>query len=148
MMPTSRRTGVLAACIGLAVAMAAGSAAAGDGSLDHLRCFKVKDSQEKATYNADIENAVSGSQLGCEIKVPAKMACLDTHKSNVQPPPPLEGELPSPGTLVADYLCYKVKCPKQQPVELFRVDQFGARTIELKTPKLLCAPAPAGVVEG
>ncbi len=148
MMSTSRRTGVLATCLGFAVAMAATTAAAGALNLDHLRCFKVKDSQEKATYTADVSNTVSGTQLGCEIRVPAKMACLTTAKSNVQPPPPLGGELPSPGNLDLDYVCYKLKCPKQKvKIELFKVDQFGARTVELKTPKLLCAPAPA-VQEG
>ena len=41
-----------------------------------------------------------------------------------------------------DYLCYKIACPRQQPLpQLVIRDQFGRRDVFIKPPKFLCAPA-------
>ena len=53
---------------------------------DHLKCYKVKDPQAKATYTADLGGLVA--EPGCTIKVPAFMACVPTTKASVVPTPP------------------------------------------------------------
>jgi hypothetical protein len=108
--------------------------------LDHLQCYKVKDSVTKAIYSADLtpsEPALVAPPT-CKVKVPAKLLCVATDKTNVNPPPP-----GSPaGSPAQTYLCYKVKCPKVQPT-LNVQDQFGSHSVLVKGASLLCAPAPA-----
>ena len=41
---------------------------------DHLACYKVKDTEAKARYTADIDGLVL--EPGCTVKVPATMACF------------------------------------------------------------------------
>ena len=53
---------------------------------DHLKCYKVKDSRPKASYDADLQGLAP--EPGCTIKVPAKLLCVETTKTNVQPTPP------------------------------------------------------------
>ena len=53
---------------------------------DRLKCYKVKDSQAKAIYTADLGGLTP--ELGCMVKVPATMACVPATKTNVQPSPP------------------------------------------------------------
>ncbi len=117
------------------------AAPAGGAALDHLKCFKIKDPQAKAKYTADLD-VVSGtaggiSEPGCTIKVPAIMACVPTVKTNVTPTPP---GIPDQGT-PNSFFCYKVKCPAVAHPALSGTDQFGSRTVEVKTgSRLLCAP--------
>src|SRR6266849_5606522 len=107
---------------------------------DHLKCYKVKDPQKKAKYTADLD-VVSGtaggiSEPGCAIKVPAVTACVPTVKTNIAPIPP---GIPDQGT-PNSFFCYKVKCPPVVHPALSGTDQFGSRTVEVKTgSRLLCA---------
>jgi Protein of unknown function (DUF1566) len=111
---------------------------------DHLACYKVKDSQAKATYTADVSGLVV--QSGCTIKVPAAMACTPASKTNVTPTPPGGGGVGRPH----GFTCYKVKCPKV-PKGTFKpvteTDQFGSHTMTPSTTQLVCAP-DAGPTDG
>ena len=60
---------------------------------------------------------------------------MDTTKSAVTPPPPGAPDAEPAQT----YLCYKTKCPKQQPTATFE-DQFGTHNVIVKTTALVCAP--------
>jgi hypothetical protein len=110
---------------------------------DHLKCYAIKDFLHVKPFKADLipEQVAAGFQVepGCKIIMPAKLFCIDVRKTNVQPPPPFVVN----GTSNArDYLCYKIACPKQQPLpQLVIRDQFGRRDVFIKPPKFLCAPA-------
>jgi hypothetical protein len=101
---------------------------------DHLECFKSKDPQQKATYTADL--AGLALEPGCQVKVPAKLTCVPTAKTNVAPPPPGGGQTGVPN----GFNCYTVKCPKTPLPTVPTADQFGTRTVTLGPSKLLCAP--------
>ena len=101
---------------------------------DHLACFKVTDTQAKGKYVADI--AGLGRESRCVVKLPAKMACFPTTKSNVTPTPPGGGATGTPNA----FFCYKVKCPKTTLPTLAGEDQFGSRTVTPSAAKLVCAP--------
>jgi hypothetical protein len=108
---------------------------------DHLQCYKIKDSVTKTVYSADLtpsEPALVAAPPTCKVKVPAKLLCVATDKTNVTPLPPGS----PPGAPGQTYLCYKVKCPKV-PTTLSVQDQFGAHSVLVKSSSLLCAPAPA-----
>jgi hypothetical protein len=101
---------------------------------DHLKCYKVKDSRPKASYTADLQGL--SPESGCTIKLPGKLLCVETTKTNVQPTPPGLG----PGGAAGRFVCYAVKCPKAALPTVTWRDQFGAGTLTPKAPKLLCAP--------
>lgn len=101
---------------------------------DHLKCFKVKESQPKTSYTADLSGLVM--ETGCTIKFPAAMACVPTTKENVQPTPPGGGGTGTPNA----FGCYKIKCPKGSLPPLQLNDQFGSRSVAPIKSKLLCAP--------
>jgi hypothetical protein len=101
---------------------------------DHLECYKVRDPQAKTSYTADLGGLVA--EPGCLIRVPAKMACVPSTKTNVQPTPPGTGGSGTPNA----FGCYKIKCPKSALPAVALNDQFGSRSVTPITPKLLCAP--------
>ncbi len=107
---------------------------------DHLQCYKIQDALAKGVYTADItpDDLAFPASAGCTIKVPAKLLCIDAVKSNVSPVPPGA----APGAAAQKYLCYKAKCPKNQPTATLD-DQFGTHAVAVKTTSLLCAPVPA-----
>src|SRR5262245_24730531 len=124
---------------------AAHLAVAQPAPFSHLRCSKVRDTIPKATYTAD---EVLDSVRTCIIKVPAKLFCRFTSKTNVTPPPPGGG--PNTTLNVQGFFCYKQKCPKfhssGNPITI--KDQFGTHVfpepITINS-SLLCAPAsPSG----
>src|SRR5690348_16185347 len=53
---------------------------------DHLKCYKVKDTQPKATYTADLGGLVA--EPGCLIKVPGNLLCVEATKTGITPTPP------------------------------------------------------------
>src|SRR5262245_17735200 len=97
----------------------------GDAAVrDHLACFKIKDPLAGASYTADLD--ALAVEEGCTIRVPAKVACVASSKTNVTPTPP--GGV---GNAVLDpFVCYKVKCAKQIHPGVAAPDQFGSRTLE------------------
>jgi hypothetical protein len=130
-MPTARPLAALT-CASLIASFTA--LADAQSVADHLKCYKVKDPQAKATYTADLGGLVA--EPSCTIKVPAIMACVPATKTNVTPPPPGGGPSGTPNS----FFCYKVKCPKATFPTLPGADQFGSRTVTPKTVSLLCAP--------
>ena len=102
---------------------------------DHLKCYRVKDSQKKTKYTATLDGLAA--EPGCAIKVPAIMVCVPASKTNVQPPPPGGGATGIAGA----FGCYKVKCPKATLPSFHLKDQFGDRMVIPTAPKLLCAPS-------
>jgi len=131
-----RMTGKRDAChvLALALLLIPFTSAHGQPVPDHLKCYKVKDSRPKASYTADLGGLVP--EPGCRIKVPAKLLCVETAKTNVQPSPPGG----SPANPAGQFACYTVKCPKTVPPTVAWLDQFGAGTLTPSTAKLLCAP--------
>jgi hypothetical protein len=122
--------------VGLAVPML------GHGQVaDHLKCYAIKDSLRESgvnpvkTYTADLNGLVP--EPGCVIKMPAKYACVDTTKANVQPTPPGA----APGPAAGQFLCYKLKCAKAGAPAVTLGDQFGTRAVTARGAKFLCAPA-------
>ena len=108
--------------------------ASGQPVPDHLKCYKVEDSRPKASYTADLGGLVP--EPGCKVKLPAKLLCVETAKTNVQPSPSAG---PS-GTPAGRFACYKLKCPKNVAPTVTWQDQFGAGTLTPGPAKLLCAP--------
>jgi hypothetical protein len=106
---------------------------------DHLGCYKVKDSA-RGRFTITVTNA--GVTQRCSVKLPAKVACLETQKSDVVPAPPGGG--PSP-TAAGNFLCYRMKCPRPFPPDFEMEDQFGRRVVDFRAGQLLCAPARRGV---
>lgn len=124
-----------------ALAAASTSAAA---IADHQQYYKIKDDVAKAAYNADLVPTDTAFPLaqGCEIKVPARLLCIDVDKTNVTPAPPGSGA----GLPAQKSLCYKVKCPKPAaPIETTIVDQFGTHGVRATQTSYVCAPVPAPV---
>ena len=109
-------------------------------TMDHLTCFKARDGAPRARYSATLTN--DAGSVACRVKVPAKLACLETAKSNVTPAPPGGG----PSSAIGGFLCYQVKCPRGQTVSGQMTDQFGARTVAFRGAILLCAPATRGTL--
>jgi hypothetical protein len=123
----------------LALAMTVAAVPA-HAAFDHLQCFKIKDNSAPATYTADInplDATFVAAPPGCEIKVPAKLLCVDAEKTNVAPTPPGAAD----GASAQPYLCYKAKCTKVQPSTSV-TDQFGVHSIVVKSTKMVCAPVP------
>src|SRR5262249_44262118 len=89
----------------------------------------------KAVYTADLGGLAP--EPGCEVKVPGKLLCVETTKTNVSPTPPSAPAGPAAG----QFVCYKVKCPKGAPPVVTVTDQFGTHTFTPSAAQLLCAPA-------
>ena len=122
----------------LAIVLVAAVATGGHAQVaDHLKCYSGKDPAVTALYTADLDGLVP--EPGCQVKVPAKLVCVPTPKTNVQPTPPNPTVVGSAATMM---VCYKVKCVKAALPPVAVADQFGARVLAAKTAKLLCAPVP------
>jgi hypothetical protein len=102
---------------------------------NHLTCFKARDSAPRAKYSLTL--TTDAGPLACKVKVPAKLACLETAKSNVSPTPPGGG----PTGAVGSFLCYQLKCQRGSAFSADMEDQFGRRTVNFRGTQLLCAPA-------
>ncbi|HXC49415.1 MAG TPA: hypothetical protein VN634_00905 [Candidatus Limnocylindrales bacterium] len=104
---------------------------------DHLQCFKISDALAKTSYTATLTPAdiTYQASIGCTVKVPAKLLCVDVAKSAVSPVPPGSAA----GLQAQKYLCYKTKCTKSSPTDSLD-DQFGTHAITVKSTGYLCAP--------
>ena len=140
MMKIVSRMLLVAAAFAYVVTSAGSAMAACVGpTCDHLKCYKVKDSAPKASYTANV-NGLS-VEIGCTVKVPAKICCVPASKTAVTPAPPGGGGSGVPNT----FCCYKLKCPKQTLLPVTVQDQFGSRSVQPGTAKYLCAPSsPSG----
>jgi hypothetical protein len=107
--------------------------------LDHLKCYRIKDSLQPKGYRADLTNQF-GVEPGCVVMQPARALCVETDKRITSSPAPPGGG-PS-GTPAGHFLCYAVRCPtKAAPDDIAVEDQFGRRVISIEQPRILCAPA-------
>jgi hypothetical protein len=107
---------------------------------DHLKCYKIADPLPGGITLADLvpeQDPPFTTELGCKIKRPAKLFCIDVEKTNVSPPPPSTVG----GQTTRDFLCYPLKCPPLANMPLAVEDQFGPRTVLVKQPKVFCVPA-------
>lgn len=141
-MKSSLRTAALAVASVLTIA---GAARAGvEPTRDHLQCYKVKDpSVYAATLAMDIgfETEVLGlaDTTGCEAKIRSVELCAPAAKTVLATDATI---LPVSGQpLVNGFLCYKIKCPKVDPLDAPVADQFGARTVTVSTVTKVCTPA-------
>jgi len=137
------RVGLLAALI-----MSLPATATAQPIFDHLKCYKIIDPPSPIpAYTADLlpeQLPPFNLAPGCLIKMPARLFCIDVEKSNVNPPPPLQVN----GANARDYLCYRVTCPPvSDPKKVHVKDQFGERTIAIKPPRFVCAPAEKSCVQ-
>jgi len=105
-----------AALVGAALTMALATVV----HADHLECSPIKDSAPRATYTADLTGLAANPC--CIVKVPAKLLCVDTTKTNVNPPPPGGG--PTGGN-AGKFVCYRIKCPRTAFTPVAVADQFG-----------------------
>jgi hypothetical protein len=161
MVEEARRAARRPVLLGLSLLLAAGpwaaSGAAAQDIFDHMKCYKIKDTQRSKLYTADLapklthdfqlepgDTIVGGTTIkGCRIKVPAKYFCIDVDKQDahdVDPPyDPAQWTVPGPES--GERLCYALKCPDTAPKSLAIIDQFGTREIFLlgKT-SFLCTP--------
>jgi hypothetical protein len=117
-------------------ALALAAPASAQPAPDHLACYKAKD-RTKGRFTVSLSNA--GASQSCVVKMPAKLACLETEKSNVIPTPAGGGPAPTPA---GNFLCYQMKCPRPSSFEM--QDQFGKRVVGFRGAQLLCAPATRG----
>ena len=141
-----RRTAPHSILVALVIAVLAVLRPSGAHAIaDHLTCYSIKDPQPRATYTGTLLSFPADDRgggvfhPGCVIRMPAKVLCQATSKSLVDPTPPGAADgIQQPNS----FLCYKVKCPGQlSEVPLPVHDQFGARTVTRRVPKILCAPA-------
>ena len=130
----------------IGIAMLASSAQA---QVDHLTCYKAKDSASfaaLATLDA-VQDAFDPGQ--CQIIGKAKLFCVPTSKAldefTVDKLPAVP--LPVPGIdPQQDHVCYKVKCPKKTIADTDVSDQFGARALSKFKAQFICVPAVKGLV--
>jgi hypothetical protein len=122
------------AAVGVVAFMFRGPATAGAAG-DHLTCHKIRDSLTAAQYTADLTGLTP--ETGCTIRIPGKLLCVGTEKSNVVPAPPGA----PPAAAAGRFVCYKVRCPKSLLSPVTVTDQFGTRSVQPQAPKLVCAPA-------
>ena len=131
--------------LALGAALIAGPAQAQIG--DHMRCYKIKDTQ-KLKGTVDIDTAQFGLAPNCKISK-ASLLCVPADKSNESvidrrtgdPVTPLPlSALPLPG----DQLCYRVKCKDTPPPDTEVTDQFGTRLVTKFKERFLCTPAVKG----
>jgi hypothetical protein len=128
------------AVLGMAV-LGATAATVASAQIQHLKCYKIADPQEKAKYTADLTGIKPGP--GCTIVIPAALVCEPIMEVNLSPAPPgSNGAATGKG-----FACYKVKCKNTKtpvpPVQL--KDQFGDRDVTVKTAKLVCEPLVTGI---
>ena len=101
---------------------------------DHLTCFKAGDDEAAPVVAPPLtlSTAMGGVGSGCEIKKKAHTVCLRTEKNGGNDPR---------GPIVANFVCYKVKCESPPVVPAADlIDQFAGRIIELKKIFTVCAP--------
>jgi hypothetical protein len=128
----------------LAALVAAGvTSQAGAMSFDQLHCRRVRDDAPKRRVRTELvaRDPVFGSATGCILKLPARYLCDGSALAGTTPDTP--GVVA--GAQAQRYLCYRARCDDGgQTLTLH--DQFGERAVEVKSSRLVCAPAH--LVEG
>jgi VWD domain-containing protein len=105
---------------------------------DHLKCYRLKDAAAPARYAAAIatrDPADFPTEAGCFVRTPAALLCVAARQVVISPA--TAGALA--GQPSQDYLCYKMKCPRNQPT-LTLTDQFGSHPLRVTRSDLYCTP--------
>jgi hypothetical protein len=123
----------------LALLFVSTNAVAGANSR-YSHCYKIKDSQAAAKYTVDLQpnDFRFPDAEGCEIKVPAKLLCVDSYDTNLAPTP---AEGIGGGLNGQKYLCYKAKCPvPAAPLVVGVGDALGVREVTASKTAQVCVP--------
>jgi len=138
----------LAAALGALLA-AAGVRVAGAQTLDHLKCFRVKD--ERASSNVRYEFDLTplptspfAVERRCTAKAKARSICIPVAKTSVSPAP-----FPAPvGAPASVTVCYTARCPRETDLTFDVVDQIGGSgplLVKSRTQRRdVCVPAVSG----
>jgi hypothetical protein len=113
---------------------------------DHLKCYSVvKDSAAtKDAFLVNLFNEQFGEETGCALVTKARMFCTPAAKG--VEPNPLGDDSRGP-QLESSFLCYRIQCPNSERREIALVDdQFGTRSITVKSSRFLCAPVAASTM--
>jgi hypothetical protein len=123
--------------------------AAAQTPADHLQCHKVTDSSKFKFADVTLIALETSFQVpaGCTVKGKAKEICIPTSKAVIETDAPVPPFVPVVDPAAASYVCYKLKCPKQEVVDTLVTDQFGVRDLQkIKKAGKLCVPIAHGVV--
>jgi hypothetical protein len=126
-----------------ALALAPAPPARAQETFDHLKCFAIRDRlPERTVLATDLlpEQKPPFADQRCKVRLPARFFCVDVRKENV-----LERGLPRPllpidGDDAGDYLCYRLRCPREG-LAVGVADQFAGRIVSTRLSDLLCIPA-------
>lgn len=129
--------------VALLVALCAAGVASTAGAIpfDQLQCRRVRDDLPKRRVRAELvaRDPMLGSVSGCILKLPARYLCDGSEMTAVTPEVPAS----TPGAEAPRYLCYRARCDDDDG-ELAVHDRFGARTVAVKSSRLVCAPVETG----
>ena len=107
---------------------------------DHLTCFKIKDSGKVRVKLDMLANEAQRqySIKGCKMQARASEFCVPATKIvTYGEHNPIGGQ-----RLENDFLCYKLRCEKQDlPWRQWVIDQFGRRQVGAFKPAKICTPA-------
>lgn len=113
---------------------------------DHLKCYKMKDTETFHSANADIGTIEPSFGLqNCRIKKKARQICIPATKDVTE----ITDGTDTPFAVATDDLafeqvCYKITCPSVTIPPQTVSDQFGTRTVEKLKASTLCVPAVFG----
>lgn len=109
------------------------------GDLDHLKCYEARDENPLSELHLNLFNKF-GVEQGCHVRTKTPLYCTPTSKFVLEDGAAANGDDPRGDALKTDFLCYKMRCPKN-PVRVLEVDdQFGHRRIKIKDAKMICTP--------
>jgi hypothetical protein len=123
-----------------------GSSSAFAQPYDHLKCYKMKDTETFHSANADIGTIEPSFGLqNCRIKKKARQICIPATKDVTE----ITEGTDTPFVVATDDLafeqvCYKITCPSVIIPPQTVSDQFGTRTVEKLKASTLCVPAVFG----
>jgi hypothetical protein len=136
----------LSNCAAAAALVALASSSAFAQPYDHLKCYKMKDTETFHSANADIGTIEPSFGLqNCRIKKKAKQICIPATKDVTE----IVDGTDTPFVVATDDLafeqvCYKITCPSVTIPDQTVSDQFGTRTVEKLKASTLCVPAVFG----
>ena len=111
---------------------------------DHLKCFKISDTQIFDSAAADIETIEAAFPAqNCQIKKKAKYFCVPASKNVTAIVNGSDNPFASQ-ELLYEQICYKITCPRVTIADQEISDQFGTRTVARPKASMLCVPAVIG----
>lgn len=118
--------------------------------VNHLKCYNVLEDSlaEDPTTEENLDKTIIdlpseqfSEEADCTLFSKARLFCTSTVKEE-EANPSSDDSIEPP--LTSDFLCYRVKCPNPELREISLVeDQFGSRSIIIRSSRFLCVPATA-----